>query len=93
MKKKVIGIIAIAIVVCYNILTSQNNMQLSALALANIEALARYESPDAEITCNQSKYESPGQCWTEHSYCFWFPNQKGCEFTGDMSNSCYTYCD
>lgn len=96
MKKKIMGLIAvvaIAVVAGYNIYTSQNNVKLSALALANVEALARYEYPDVEITCNQSKYDSPGQCWAEYSYCFWFPNQKACQFTGDTSDSCYTYCD
>lgn len=96
MKKKVMGIVAIVAIIAfvgYNIYTSQNNMKLSSLALANVEALARYEYPDVEITCNQSKYDSPGQCWTEYSYCLWFPDQNTCQFTGDMSDSCYTYCD
>lgn len=96
MKKKVIGIVAVVAIAAFvgcNIFTLKNNVQLSVLALANVEALARYEYPDVEITCNQSKYDSPGQCWTEYSYCFWFPNQKTCQFTGDTSDSCYTYCD
>ena len=52
MKKKVIGIftiVAIATVVGYNAYTSQSNLKLSALALANVEALARYEYPGGGI--------------------------------------------
>lgn len=88
-----IVVVAIAAVAGYNVITSQNDMKLSALALANVEALARYEFPDVEITCNQSKYDFPGKCWTAYSYCFWFPNQITCQFTGDTSDSCHTYCD
>lgn len=43
MKKKMMGIIAIvavAAVAGYNVYTSQKNVKLSDLALANIEALA-----------------------------------------------------
>ncbi|WP_368045046.1 NVEALA domain-containing protein, partial [uncultured Bacteroides sp.] len=51
MKKKIMGliaIVAIAVVAGYNIYTSQSNMRMSALVLANVEALARYELPDVE---------------------------------------------
>ncbi|MEY8687492.1 NVEALA domain-containing protein [Bacteroides sp. AN502(2024)] len=43
MKKKIMGIIAIVVVATvagYNVYTSQNNVRLSDLVLANIEALA-----------------------------------------------------
>ena len=43
MKKKimiVIGIVTIVTIAGYNILISQNDMKLSVLALANVEALA-----------------------------------------------------
>ena len=72
MKKKVIGIftiVAIATVVGYNAYTSQSNLKLSALALANVEALARYEYPGGGITCNQSKHDSPGNCWHMYGEC------------------------
>lgn len=47
MKKKIMGIIAvaaIAAVVGYNVHASHNNVKLSDLALANVEALAGNES-------------------------------------------------
>lgn len=43
MKKKIMGfvaIVAIAVTSGYNVYTSQNNMKLSDLPLANVEALA-----------------------------------------------------
>ena len=46
MKKKLMGlidIVAIAAVAGYNIYTSQSNVKLSDLALANVEALAQHE--------------------------------------------------
>ena len=50
MKKKIMGfvaIVAIAVTLGYNVYTSQNNMKLSDLTLANVEALAA--SPEVEI--------------------------------------------
>ena len=98
MKKKIMGfiaIVAIAAVAGYNIYTSQNNVKLSALALANVEALARYEYPDMGITCNQSKLDSPCKCW--HMYCECllgaFIRFDDCRFSGYMSDSCVTPCD
>lgn len=49
MKKKVMGIIAVvavAAVAGYNVYTSQSNVKLSALVLANVEALA---NPEVDI--------------------------------------------
>ncbi len=96
MRKKIMGIIAavaIAAVVGYNTFVSQNNMQLSALVLANVEALARYEYPDMGITCNQSKYTTPGYCWIGKGECFqWTQRWTDCEFTGYMSHTCNTPC-
>lgn len=99
MKKKIMGLIAvvaIAAVVGYNICTSQNNAKLSALALANVEALARYEYPDVEITCNQSKNTYPGQCWRKEGTCKggwgWYDVYEDAVFTGNMSDSFWTIC-
>lgn len=98
MKKKVIGIftiVAIATVVGYNAYTSQSNLKLSALALANVEALARYEYPGGGITCNQSKHDSPGNCWHMYGECSmgWFIRYDDCIFTGSSSDSCVTPCE
>ncbi|MBD3589311.1 NVEALA domain-containing protein [Bacteroides sp. GM023] len=97
MKKKVMGIIAIiaiAAVAGYNVYTSQYNVKLSVLALANVEALAQSgEYPDMEITCNQSKHHG-GRCWHMYGDCYtgsilW----DDCRFTGDMRDACITPCD
>ena len=98
MKKKIMGliaIVAIAAVAGYNIYTSQNNVKLSALALANVEALARYEYPDVEITCNQSKHDSSGRCWHMYGECSmgWFIRYDDCRFSGSTYDSCVTPCD
>ena len=50
MKKKLMGliaIVAIATIAGYNVCASQNNMKLSDLTLANVEALAA--SPEVDI--------------------------------------------
>lgn len=98
MKKNIMGLIAvvaIAAVAGYNIYTSQNNVKLSALVLANVEALARYEYPDMGITCNQSKHDSPGRCWHMYGECLLggFIRYDDCRFSGYMSDSCVTPCD
>ena len=73
-----------------SVYTSQNNVKLSALALANVEALARYEYPDVEITCNQSKHDSPGRCWHMYGECSmgWFIRYDDCRFSGSTYDSC-----
>lgn len=62
MKKKIMGLIAvvaIAAVAGYNVYTSQNNVRLSDLALANIEAMALNDEVDEE--CNDC-YILPATC-------------------------------
>lgn len=98
MKKKimiVIGIVAIVTIAGYNILISQNDMKLSVLALANVEALAEYEYPNVEITCNKSKHDTPGQCWHMYDACSmgWFIRYDDCRFSGSTYDSCVTPCD
>lgn len=67
------------------------NVKLSTLALANVEALAGYESPDVEITCGSTG----GQCWATRGICYvsWFVYYDDCEFSGYTYNSCYTPCN
>lgn len=61
MKKKLVAVISLFVIILiggYTVYSSQNNVKLSDLVLANVEALAEYESPDVEITCNGKKYSS-----------------------------------
>lgn len=54
MKKKLLGIMAVTAVVIvagYNIYVSQNNVNLSELALSNIEALAESKEGGTTIEC------------------------------------------
>ena len=58
MKKKLVAVISLFVIMLiggYTVYSSQNNVKLSDLVLANVEALAEYESPDVEITCNGKK--------------------------------------
>ncbi len=94
MKKKIMGliaIVAIAVVAGYNIYTSQSNMRMSALVLANVEALARYELPEVEITCGSES----GKCWRAYGDCYvsWVIRYENCIFTGYTYDSCITPCD
>lgn len=93
MKKKIMGLIAIVAIAAagYNVYTSQNNVKLSALALANVEALARYEYPDVEITCGSET----GQCWRMYGDCYvsWTIRYEDCKFTGYIYDSCVTPCN
>ena len=66
MKKKLVAVISLFVIILiggYTVYSSQNNVKLSDLVLANVEALAEYESPDVEITCNGKKNTPPGRCW------------------------------
>ena len=66
---------------------------INALALANIEALSRYELPEVEIECSST---NEGSCCAEdifHSLVMcgeymYYP----CHFTGDPMDSCYEPC-
>lgn len=95
MRKKVFAALVVAVGVAfagYNIVQSQNEKStLSELALANVEALARGELPELEVTCGQSG----GRCWASYGDCYisWVIRSEDCRFTGYMSNSCYTPCD
>lgn len=94
MKKKLRSIIAlIFIVICagYGAYNLQNDMMPSALALANIEALARYELPEVDITCGSES----GSCWRMYGDCYvsWVIRYEDCTFTGFTYDSCVTPCD
>ena len=76
----------------YNVYKSQKKqMHLSALAMANVEALARIELPEVVVTCGASG----GQSWAIRGDCSlgWFLRYDNCTFTGYMHDSCYTPCD
>lgn len=97
MKKLMIIISSVAIILVggYSVYSSQNNMELSDLTLANVEAIAGYEDPDLGITCNKDKYTSPGRCWTLNRDCEmgWFYRPDDCKFSGFMRDTCLTPCD
>lgn len=64
MKQKImsiIAVVAIAAITGYNVYTSQNNVKLSDLALANIEALASSgegSQGDCETYCMTSYFDT-----------------------------------
>lgn len=90
MKKKVMGIIAvvaIAAIAGYNTFTSQNDVKLSDLALANVEALARGE---AGFGCGRAAYEWDDD-WHEDTKYF-TKCAKGCP-EGEGTTPKYMDCD
>ncbi len=94
MKKKlliVMAVSAVTIMAGYNVYNIQKDRPLSVLALANVEALAGYESPDFEVICG----EEDGDCWVMSGECHvsWFITYDDCAFSGRMQDSCVTPCD
>ena len=70
--KKLFGIIAIAAIAAaagWNFSQSQDEVELSDLALANVEALARNENP---FDCPNGCLTSPGDCFCH----FHFPYEE-----------------
>ena len=70
--KKLFGIIAIAAIAAaagWNFIQSQDEVELSDLALANVEALARNENP---FDCPNGCLTSPGDCFCH----FYFPYEE-----------------
>lgn len=97
MKNKLIAIVllvAIIFVGGYTVYSLGNNIKLSDLALANVEALASYEG-DFDIVCNGTKNTPPGRCWVRYGECQegWFIRFDDCRFSGSVSNTCLTPCD
>ena len=67
MKKKIFGGIAVVVFTCalaFGTVTNSNKVVLSAVTLANIEALAN-EEEGAVITCDKS-CQGGGNCWDFH---------------------------
>lgn len=93
MKKKILGIIivaAIAIIAGHNVFMSDNNVHLSDLVLANVEALAQSgESSDSD-KCG----EKSGKCWRRKGECnpAYGIYYDDCEYTGNKSYTCATAC-
>lgn len=87
--------VAIIAVSVYGMYLSQNNIKLSNLVLANVEALATHEFPDVEITCNQNKNEGSGTCWRMSGDCLiaGLIRYGDCRFSGYMSDHCLIFCD
>lgn len=74
----------------YGVYTNQTSDAMSDLALANVEALARYELPEVEVTCGQRG----GACWAVSGDCYvsWTIRYDDCSFCGYTSYSCYSPC-
>ena len=75
----------------YGVYISQGTDSMSALALANIEALARYELPEVEITCDSD----PGRCWViSGRVCVRYGKTwPDCDRVSATSANCSTPCD
>lgn len=92
MKKsiKIALVVVFVIITGFGVYHTQKSDSMSSLVLANIEALARYESPDFVITCGAEQ----GVCWEKYSYCYptWNYYVDDCRFTGYQSDKCATIC-
>lgn len=96
MKKliKMALVAAVAAVAGFGVYTNQKTEPMSDLMLANVEALAHYELPEVEITCNQYDYTSPGQCWEEDGDCVRLMQYyRRCRFSGYQYKSCTSICN
>jgi len=85
MKKKFlfgIGAVVIAATLVFNTGIG-NNAKMSAITLANIEALTKIEDPGAVITCDSQCFTG-ASCYEKKDGC--------CEWTGNMANICYGPC-
>lgn len=92
--KKIIFAVAITIAISYGIYHSQTKATLPDILLANVEALARYELPEVDITCEGEWNEGSGTCWvyTVDCYVSWGIRAQDCEFSGYMDDRCLTPC-
>lgn len=92
MKKflKIAFVAAFAAIAGYGVYASHKSDTMSDLALANIEALARYELPEVEIVCDNNG----GACWAISGDCYvsWVLRYDDCTFSGYMSDSCWSPC-
>lgn len=87
---KYIAVVAFAIVMGYSIYESQKDSSISDLALANVEALARYELPEVDVSCGSNG----GACWAISGDCYITLGARydDCEFCGYVSISCNSPC-
>jgi hypothetical protein len=93
MKKKILGgvaLLAIAAVAAWNVSLNSQGNELSAVSLANVEALA-YELPDVVITCGATE----GRCWESDGYDIHYTPfgpffVTACRFYGYQNVSCYS---
>lgn len=82
---KIVAMMAIVCVVALKAYNKQNEVQLSDVVLANVEALAELEGDNHEVvvSCSSSCKDGIGQCWkTFDEY------TKYCTRTDDTSNFC-----
>lgn len=88
---KVAFLTASILVAGYSVSVSQRTDSMSALMLANVEALARYELPDVEVTCNSN----PGRCWIlSGMVCIRYGKTwQDCERVSNTNAHCSTPCD
>ena len=86
---------AIALAAGWNYSQSQDEIELSDLALANVEALARYELPDVEIICSGGSYGMCQVCVRREIYHPIYGLGYGykCEKTGEQEDWCDGGCD
>nr|WP_302828806.1 NVEALA domain-containing protein [uncultured Bacteroides sp.] len=92
--KKIVLIVAIGAVAGYSVYNNQEKETLSDMLLANVEALARYELPEVDITCEGEWNKGSGTCWIYSVDCYvsWGLRAQDCEFSGYMDDSCLTPC-
>lgn len=92
MKKFMIAtfVVAFTAIAGYGVYTSQKRGLMSDIMLANVEALARAELPEVEITCGSDG----GACWATSGDCYvsWFIRYDDCAFCGYISYSCDSPC-
>ena len=81
---KIVAMMAIVCVVALKAYNKQNEVQLSDVVLANVEALAEGEDglPEVEITCSRSCGDGIGRCWTGIDGTIY------CRFSGYQHNFC-----
>lgn len=86
---KVFATIVIALVAVCNIYISHNKVELSDLALANVEALAYGDEGGFEAVCGRNE----GKCWMFDGYCYSGEHTyKKCIRTEDLWNYCVRGC-
>ena len=94
MKKNIYKIAIVAVIAAITGIgvyqAQQANIEMSDVMLANVEALARYELPEVDVTCD----DGGGVCWAVSGECYvsWFIHYPDCEFCGYTSSSCQTPC-